>query len=158
MEFQRCGSTPARYNHYWSSFEREEVEGGSVSFYSSMPHLMDFYRSNEENALRRLKEKYSDELKRICQTMGWRDYNQGNLSAFDGDLGPVEAKMRQNSRTRREKGRKREDEVKTEKARRHWGVIFGRAQRRFIKTKEGKIRSLIFYSFWIKDDSFFSLS
>jgi hypothetical protein len=60
-----------------------------------MPHLMDFYRSNEENALRRLKEKYSDEMKRICQTMGWRDYNQGNLSAFDGDLGPVEAKMRQ---------------------------------------------------------------
>ena len=27
--------------------------------------------------------------------MGWRDYNQGNLSAFDGDLGPVEVKMRQ---------------------------------------------------------------
>jgi len=27
--------------------------------------------------------------------MGWRDYNQGNLSAFDGDLGPVEAKMTQ---------------------------------------------------------------
>ena len=27
--------------------------------------------------------------------MSWRDYNQGNLSAFDGDLGPVEAKMRQ---------------------------------------------------------------
>jgi len=23
-----------------------------------MPHLMDFYRSNEENALRRLKEEY----------------------------------------------------------------------------------------------------
>ena len=59
-----------------------------------MPHLMDFYRSNEENALKRLKEKYSDEQKRICQSMEWRDYNQGNLSAFDGDLGPVEAKMR----------------------------------------------------------------
>ena len=60
-----------------------------------MPHLMDFYRSNEDNALRTLKEKYSDEQERICQTMGWRDYNQGNHSAFDGDLGPVEAKMRQ---------------------------------------------------------------
>jgi len=57
----------------------------ALTFYSSMPHLMDFYRSNEDNALRRLKEKYSDEQKRICQTMGWRDYNQGNnLSAFDG--------------------------------------------------------------------------
>ena len=60
-----------------------------------MPHLMDFYRSNEDNALRRLKEKYSDEQKRICQTMGWRYYNQGNLSTFDGDLGPVEEKMQQ---------------------------------------------------------------
>ena len=27
--------------------------------------------------------------------MGWRDYNQGNLSAFDGDLGLVDVKMRQ---------------------------------------------------------------
>ena len=26
--------------------------------------------------------------------MGWSDNNQGNLSAFDRDLGPVEAKMR----------------------------------------------------------------
>ena len=26
--------------------------------------------------------------------MGWRYYNQGNLSTFNGDLGPVEAKMR----------------------------------------------------------------
>ena len=42
-----------------------------------------------------LKEKVAEEQKKICQTMGWRDYNQGNLSAFDGDLGPVEVKMRQ---------------------------------------------------------------
>ena len=27
--------------------------------------------------------------------MGWQDYNQSNLSAFDGDLGPIEVKMRQ---------------------------------------------------------------
>ena len=27
--------------------------------------------------------------------MGWRDYNQEILSAFDGDLGLVEAKMQQ---------------------------------------------------------------
>jgi len=25
--------------------------------------------------------------------MGWRDYNQDNLSVFDGDLGPVEVKL-----------------------------------------------------------------
>jgi len=36
----------------------------ALYFYSSMSHLMDFYRSNEENSLRRLKEKYSDEKKR----------------------------------------------------------------------------------------------
>ena len=55
---------------------------------------MDYYRSNEDNVLRRLKEKYSADQIRICQTMGWRDYNQGNLFAFDGYLDPVEAKMR----------------------------------------------------------------
>ena len=82
----------------------------ALSFYSSMPHLMDFYRSNEDNALRRLKEKYSDEMKRICQTMGWRDYNQGNLSAFNGDLGPVEAKMRQ---IIQEQDEKKEEKEKT---------------------------------------------
>jgi len=27
--------------------------------------------------------------------MGWRNYNQGNLFDFDGNLGPVEATMRQ---------------------------------------------------------------
>jgi len=42
----------------------------ALTFYSSMPHLMDFYRPNKDNALRRLKEKYSDEQKRICQTIG----------------------------------------------------------------------------------------
>jgi len=51
-----------------------------------MPHLLDFYRSNGDNALKRLKKKYSDEQKRIYQTMGWRNYNQGNLSAFDGEI------------------------------------------------------------------------
>ena len=48
----------------------------------------------KEKAIRRLKEKIAEE-KKICQTMRWRDYNQGNLSAFDRDLGPVEVKMRQ---------------------------------------------------------------
>ena len=38
---------------------------------------------------------FAEEQKWICQTMGWRDYNQGNHSAFHGDLGPVDVKMRQ---------------------------------------------------------------
>jgi len=57
----------------------------ALTFYNTMPHVIDFYRSNEDN----------NKQKRICQTMEWRDYNQGNLSAFDGYLGPVDAKMRQ---------------------------------------------------------------
>jgi len=65
------------------------------SFYSSSQQFLDIFHANEEKAIRRLKEKFAEEQKKICQTMGWRDYNQGNLSAFDGDLGPVEVKMRQ---------------------------------------------------------------
>ena len=41
------------------------------------------------------EDKFNEEQKRVCQTMGWRDYNQGNLSAFDEDLRSVEVKMRQ---------------------------------------------------------------
>jgi hypothetical protein len=65
------------------------------SFYSCSQQFIDIFHANEEKAIRRLKEKFAEEQKKICQTMGWRDYNQGNLSAFDGDLGPVEVKMRQ---------------------------------------------------------------
>ena len=65
------------------------------SFYFCSQMFIDVFQANEDKAIRRLKEKFAEEQKRICQTMGWRDYNQGNLSAFDGDLGPVEVKMRQ---------------------------------------------------------------
>ena len=65
------------------------------SFYSCSQQFLDIFHANEDRAIRRLKEKFAEEQKTICQTMGWRDYNQGNLSAFDGDLGPVEVKMRQ---------------------------------------------------------------
>ena len=41
--------------------------------------------------------------------MGWRDYNQGNLSAFDRDLGPVEVKMRE---IIQEKDKKKEEKDK----------------------------------------------
>ena len=51
---------------------------------------------------------------KICQTMGRRDYNQDNLSDFDGDLGPLEAKMRQIIQEQDgKKERKRKDKVKT---------------------------------------------
>ena len=39
---------------------------------------------------------YTAEYKRVCGTMGWRDFNIGNLSAMEnGDLEPVEIKMKQ---------------------------------------------------------------
>ena len=124
----------------------------ALTIYSSMPHPMDFYKSDEDNALRRLKEKYSDEQKRICQTMGWRDYNQGNLSAFDGDLGPVEGKMRQIKlfKNKMKKGREREGQSSTKKTWRYRSFFFGRAQRGLFETEEGDIGSIIFHLIRIK--------
>jgi len=63
---------------------------------------------------------YSDEQKKICQTMGWRDYNQGNLSAFDDDLGPVVAKMRQ---IIEEQDEKKEEIEKTKSRQKRLGDI-----------------------------------
>ena len=66
------------------------------SFYATPPYLQEIYRKDEEKGVRRLKEKYAAEYKRVCGTMGWRDYNVGNLSAMEtGDLGVVEVKMKQ---------------------------------------------------------------
>ena len=66
------------------------------SFDATPPYLQDIYRKDEEKEVRRLKEKYAAEYKRVCGTMGWRDYNVGNLSAMEtGDLGVVEVKMKQ---------------------------------------------------------------
>ena len=49
--------------------------------------FIDVFQVNEEKSIRILKEKFAEQQKRICQAMGWRDYN---LSGFDGVLGPVE--------------------------------------------------------------------
>ena len=66
------------------------------SFYATPPYLQEIYRKDEEKGLRRLKEKYAAEYKRVCGTMGWRDYDVGNLSAMEtGNLGVVEVKMKQ---------------------------------------------------------------
>ena len=46
--------------------------------------------------------------------MGWQDYKQGNLSAFDRDLGPVDVKMRQIIQEWDEK-KEEKDEVKSRK-------------------------------------------
>jgi hypothetical protein len=88
----------------------------AASFYSASQQFLDIFHANEENAVRRLKEKFSDEQRRICQTMGWRDFNQGNLSAFDGDLGPVEVKMRQIIQEQDEKKEEKE-KLKTKQKR-----------------------------------------
>jgi len=86
------------------------------SFYSYSQVFIDVFQANEDKAIRRLKEKFAEEQKRICQTMGWRDYNQGNLSAFDGDLGPVEVKMRQIIQEQDEK-KEEKDKVKARQKR-----------------------------------------
>ena len=86
------------------------------SFYSCSQQFIDIFHANEEKAIRRLKDKFNEEQKRVCQTMGWRDYNQGNLSAFDGDLGPVEVKMRQIIQEQDEK-KEEKDKVKARQKR-----------------------------------------
>ena len=61
------------------------------SFYAMPPYLQEIYRKDEEKGVRRLKEKYAAEYKRVCGTMGWRHYNVGNLSAMEtGDLGKTD--------------------------------------------------------------------
>ena len=48
--------------------------------------------------------------------MGWRDYNQGNLSAFDGDLGLVEVKLfKSKMRRKRKKTKSKRDKRDLEK-------------------------------------------
>ena len=64
---------------------------------------MNIFHANEEIFIRRLKNKFNDEQKWVCQTIGWRVHNQCNLSAFYGDLGPVEVKMRQKIQEQDEK-------------------------------------------------------
>jgi len=48
-------------------------------FYATPLYLQDIYRNDEEKGVRRLKL----EFKRVCGTMGWRDYNVGNLSVME---------------------------------------------------------------------------
>jgi hypothetical protein len=90
------------------------------SFYSASQQFIDIFNSNEDNAIRRLKEKFAEEQRRVCQTLGWRDYNQGNLSAFEGDLGTVECKMRQ---IIQEQDEKKEEKEKAKAKQKRLGEI-----------------------------------
>jgi len=65
-------------------------ELAASSFYFCSQTFIDLFQADEKKSIRRLKEKIAEEQKRICQT------NQGNHSAFDGDLGLMEVKMSQN--------------------------------------------------------------
>ena len=78
-------------------------------FFSCSQTFIRVFQANEE------KEKFAEEQKRICQTMGWRDYNQGNLSGFDGYFRPVEVK-RQIIQEQEEK-KEEKDKVKARKKR-----------------------------------------
>jgi hypothetical protein len=65
------------------------------NFFGSSAQLTEIYRADEKNAIRRIKEKYSMEYKRVCGTLGWRDFAIGNLSAQEiGDLGPIEIRIK----------------------------------------------------------------
>ena len=64
--------------------------------------------------------------------MGWRDNNQGNLSAFDEDLGPVEVKMPQNIHFQE----KEKVKTKPKMLERNGSSIFGREHWRIIETEE----------------------
>ena len=68
--------------------------------------------------------------------MGWRDNNQGNLSAFDEDLGPVEVKMPQNIHFQE----KEKVKTKPKMLERNGSSIFGRAHR-IIETEEQAFQS-----------------
>ena len=71
------------------------------------------------------------------------------MSAFDGDLGPVEVKMRQIIQEQDKKGRKGEGQGKTKQAWRNWSSIFGRAHRRIVKAQEKAFQSIEEHNFRI---------
>jgi len=54
-------------------------------------HIYWIFIALMKRLLFRLKDKYYEEQKRVCQTMDWKDYNQRNLLAYDGDLGGFDA-------------------------------------------------------------------
>ena len=71
----------------WSSSQWKELEGRGIDLLQDNATFIDIYRSNEDTSIGRLNDKYYEKQKRVCQTMSWKDYNQENLSAYDGDLG-----------------------------------------------------------------------
>ena len=56
-------------NHHSSSSPKKWREA-VLSFYSCSQTFIDVFQANEEKSIRRLQEKFAEEQKRICQTMG----------------------------------------------------------------------------------------
>jgi len=68
------------------------------NFFVSNSGHKDFYLSNPESYIRRVRDKFKDEYKRICMSMGWREYGgvTSNLSAKETpELGESDILMRQ---------------------------------------------------------------
>ena len=85
---------------YFASMSINIYLTGLLLSYATPPYLKDIYRKVEEKEERRQKEKYAAEY--VCGTMGWRDYNVGNLSVMKtGDLGVVQVKMKRIIKTKK---------------------------------------------------------
>jgi hypothetical protein len=68
------------------------------NFFSSNFNHRELYLSSPEVYVRRVREKFKEEYRRICMTMGWREFGgrTGNLSAKETpELGECETLMRQ---------------------------------------------------------------
>jgi hypothetical protein len=81
-----------------SHLNRNKWKEVAENFFSSHTNHRDLYRQNPESYIRRVKDKFKEEYKRICMTMGWREYGgvTSNLSAKESpELGESEVLMRQ---------------------------------------------------------------
>jgi hypothetical protein len=68
------------------------------NFFSSNSGHREYYVTNPESYIRRVRDKFKEEYKRICMCMGWREYGgvTSNLSAKETpELGDSEVLMRQ---------------------------------------------------------------
>jgi len=68
------------------------------NFFSSSSGHRELYVNNQDSYIRRVRDKFKEEYKRICMCMGWREYGgvTSNLSAKETpELGDSEVLMRQ---------------------------------------------------------------
>jgi len=77
---------------------RNKLKEVADNFISSNSGHREFYVNNPESHIRRVRDKFKEEYKRICMCMGWREYGgvTSNLSAKETpELGDSEVLMRQ---------------------------------------------------------------